>query len=468
VSTSGAVSIDSVAAGRSSRETSRTSGRPALLAVLVSALAILIGACTTPPAPLPRLDVPANDPVDHAAPCSRNVTGTSPDAPEDSAPADSSDVDVRVDRASNTITLVRGENVSIPTLRDEVNESLLREVEPGTWLLNATITVLTGASLHISSPDVRWLRMASGGGRVTAVNAFGGGIDIDGACITSWNEDADQVDDDHRDGRSYLLARDGATMTIDDSELRFLGSGDVESYGLSWRTEGSSGHIRGSVVSHLYYGLYSYGVDGLQVLDNEFHDNVLYGIDPHTHSRNLVIERNVVHHNGKHGIILAEDCVDSVIRDNVVYDNKHHGIVMYLHSDRNLIEGNESFRNAAQGININESNDNTIRNNKVYDNGESGIGLAQTARANLVEGNELRGNKKDGIRLVSEAADNKVRDNTIGRNARYGVYVDTVSGYDLTGNTVFSNRIGVMVRGEHVDEGDNQLFDNTEGGMMSR
>jgi parallel beta-helix repeat protein len=175
-----------------------------------------------------------------------------------------------------------------------------------------------------------------------------------------------------------------------------------------------------------------------------------------------------VHHNGKHGIILAEDCVDSVIRDNVVYANKHHGIVMYLHSDRNLIEGNESFDNAAQGININESNDNIIRSNKVYDNGESGVGVTQTARANLVEGNELRGNKKDGIRLVSEAAVTTVRDNTIGRNERYGVYIDTSGGYDVTGNTIFSNRIGVVVRGDEVDEDDNTVFDNTQRDMMAR
>jgi hypothetical protein len=61
-----------------------------------------------------------------------------------------------------------------------------------------------------------------------------------------------------------------------------------------------------------------------------------------------------------------------------------------------------------------------------------------------------------------------VRDNTIGRNARYGVYIDTVSGFDLADNIVFGSRIGVMVRGEAVDEGDNQLFDNTEGNVMNR
>ena len=173
--------------------------------------------------------------------------------------------------------------------------------------------------------------------------------------MTSWNEGKGTVDEDFLNGRGFLLARDGAQMTIDKAELLYLGFGDVESYGLSWRTEGSGGHVTNSLIAHLYFGVYSFDVGGLTISDNEVRDNQLYGIDPHTGSHNLTIERNVVHDNGKHGIILAEDCVDSVIRDNVVYRNQHHGIVLYLHSDRNLIEGNETFNNAAQGININES-----------------------------------------------------------------------------------------------------------------
>jgi parallel beta-helix repeat protein len=134
-----------------------------------------------------------------------------------------------------------------------------------------------------------------------------------------------------------------------------------------------------------------------------------------------------------------------------------------LGSDRNIIEGNESFGNAAQGININDSDGNTIRNNKIYDNGESGVALTQTSEANLVEGNQLRGNTKDGVRIVSEAAKTTVRGNTIGKNARYGIYIDTVSEFDLSDNIVFGSRIGVMTQGEKpVDEDDNQIFDNAE------
>ncbi len=436
-----------------------------LLAVMGAVLTVLTSACTTPtPAPLARHDVPADETVDPAKPCTRE----SSDAPPADQPAPSG-LDARFDAGTNTITLNGGENVSIPALSDKVNKpNALRETAPGEWLLGANILVQTGASLQISAPNVHWLKMASGGGTFVSIKAFGGGIDISGSCITSWDDGTHKVDENYQDGRGFLLARDGATMTIDKAELRYLGFGEVESYGLSWRTEGTTGKITNSVVSHNFYGLYTYEVGGLQVQDNEFHDNVLYGVDPHTRSHNLVIERNVVHDNGKHGIILAEDCVDSVIRDNIVYANAHHGIVMYLGSDRNTIEGNESFRNAAQGININESNGNTIRNNKVYDNTTDGVAVSQTAEDNVVEGNQLRGNQQDGIRLVSEASKTTVHDNVIGENVRYGVYVDSDGNFDLNGNTIFGNRTGVMVKGSApAGTGGNQLFNNTESDVKN-
>ena len=446
-------------------EQNRPPRRGVVLAVLGGVLAVLMSACATPtPDPLTRRDVPANATVDPAKPCSREAA--------DAAPADQpapAGLDARFDAGTNTITLTGGENVSIPALSDEVNKpDALRETAPGEWLLGANILVQKGASLQISAPNVRWLKMASGGGTFVSIKAFGGGIDVSGSCITSWVEAEQKVHENYEEGRGFLLARDGASMTIDKAELRYLGWGEVESYGLSWRTEGTTGQITNSVVSHLFYGLYTYEVGGLQVQDNEFHDNVLYGVDPHTRSHDLVIERNVVHDNGKHGIILAEDCVDSVIRDNIVYANDHHGIVMYLGSDRNTIEGNESFRNAAQGININESNGNTIRNNKVYDNTTDGVAVSQTAEDNVVEGNQLRGNQQDGIRLVSEATTTTVRDNTIGENVRYGIYIDSDGEFDLADNMIFGSRAGLMVKGtDAVGAGSNHLFDNTEADVKS-
>ena len=172
----------------------------------------------------------------------------------------------------------------------------------------------------------------------------------------------------------------------------------------------------------------------------------MYGAYPHTGSHDLVIERNTVHDNGKHGIILADDCIDSVIRDNVIYHNQHHGIVLYLRSSRSLVEGNENFARTGQGIKINESDANTIRGNRVYDNTESGIGITQTAQNNLVENNQSRGNQQDGIRVVGEAAQTFIRANTFGASGRYGVYVDVDADVDIAGNTIFGNLAGIMLR----------------------
>ena len=428
----------------------------------VAAVWLLVGACSTPEPPFTPREVAAAIPVDPAHPCLREAQpgGQSTTPPAPATP-------VRATLAAGVLTLSSGQGVSLAALSRAVGRSdALREVAPGEWLLGADLVVAKGATLRLAAPEVRWLKLRSEPGRFVSVKALGGGLDIRGTCVTSWDTTAQRADTEPTDGRGFLLARDGAQLTIDHAELRYLGYGAVESYGLSWRTQGTTGSITNSVVSHLYYGLYSNAIDGLVVRDNEFYSNVLYGIDPHTGSRNLRIERNAVHDNGKHGIILAEDCVDSVISDNVVYRNAHHGIVLYQRSDRNTVERNETFLNAAQGINVNESSDNVVRGNRVYRNSESGIGVGQTAQHNTVESNEIRDNQQDGVRLVSEATQNTVRGNVIGGNARYGIYVDGDGGFEMTANRIFGSRIGVLLKGTDQQPGsDNQLRENRDGDL---
>ena len=435
--------------------------RPALvrLAVLVTAGLLLTGCADKVPDALVRREVAPMAAGDPAKPCTREAAAAP--APTEPPPAG---LAATFDAANDKIVLSGGQNVTLAALKSELADpKFVQETAPGEWLVTKNIEITQGASLKVAAPGVRWLKLRSDDTGFVSIRALGGGLDIGGACVTSWDAGKNTVDENYLNGRSYLLARDGAQMTIDKSELAYLGYGAVESYGLSWRTEGSGGHITNSIVSHLYFGLYSFGVGGLTITDNEVYGSVLYGVDPHTGSHNLTIERNVVHDNGKHGIILAEDCTDSVIRDNVVYRNQHHGIVLYLHSDRNLIEGNESFANAAQGININESSNNTISTNRVYDNVESGIGIVQTAKDNAVRGNDVRGNQLDGVRLVSEATQTEVRDNVIAENLRYGVYVDSDGPFALAGNTIWKNRTGLMLKGTPTNAtSGNSIFNNTE------
>ncbi|MHA6621554.1 right-handed parallel beta-helix repeat-containing protein [Pseudonocardia sp. DLS-67] len=431
--------------------------------MLLAVAALLAGACSSPtPDPLTRQEAAADEKIDPAKPCTREASGDSGGGEAGGAAKAS------FDSGANTINLTGGEGVTLPALAKEVSGNALRDAGDGVWELRADIAVQNGASLRIAAPEVKWLKLISEDGKFASLKPSGGGLDVVGSCITSWDPGANAADTNLDDGRGYLLARDGAQMNIDHAEIRFLGNSTVESYGLSWRTEGTTGKITNSVVSNNYFGLYSYEVGGLVITDNEFHDNKLYGVDPHTGSHNLTIERNKVHDNGKHGIILAEDCVDSVIRDNVVYRNNHHGIVLYLRSDRNTIEGNDTFANAAQGININESNDSIVRGNRVYDNNESGIGITQTSENNLVENNQARGNKQDGVRVVSESARNTVRANTLGENGRYGVYIDIDGDVDIADNVIFANKSGIMLKGSAaVPDGTNEIFDNQQAAILN-
>src|SRR5699024_315089 len=64
-----------------------------------------------------------------------------------------------------------------------------------------------------------------------------------------------------------------------------------------------------------------------------------------------------------------------------------------------LIEGNSSFGNREDGIEIIQNNtDNQIINNKIYDNNKDGIKIDETTNENVtILGNEIKGNLGKGI-----------------------------------------------------------------------
>jgi parallel beta-helix repeat protein len=171
----------------------------------------------------------------------------------------------------------------------------------------------------------------------------------------------------------------------------------------------------------------------------------VFGIDPHTRSNRLLIEGNTAHHNGKQGIILAEECTDSIIRGNMVYANNLHGIVLYQRSNNNLVENNIAYGNGLQGININNSSNNTLRGNTTYANSEAGIGVGQQATNNRLEGNLARDNAKDGIYFYNASTGNTLRDNIVHDNMRYGIYVKSAGNTITSGNQVFDNTIGIYL-----------------------
>ncbi|HEY0814461.1 MAG TPA: right-handed parallel beta-helix repeat-containing protein, partial [Pseudonocardia sp.] len=312
-------------------------------AVVLSALALLAGCANAEPPPLVPHQVAPMAKADPAVPCSREA----PVGGADNAPAPAGTA-AMFDRTAQKIVVTAGNGVSLPQLSRIVNDpAALSETAPGEWLLNVDLEIDKGASLVVSTPAVRKLELSSAAGRFVAVRVDGGKLAVTGSCVTSWDVAQRHADTDYADGRSFILASDGATMTVDRAEVRYLGYADVQSYGLAWRLAGTTGRVTDSIISNLYFGVYTLQVGGLVVTGNEVYDNIVYGIDPHTGSHDMTITHNVVHDNGKHGIILAEDCVNNVVSDNVVYANQQHGIVLFLRSDHNTVQRNESFNNGS-------------------------------------------------------------------------------------------------------------------------
>ena len=375
------------------------------------------------------------------------------------------------DPNTNTIVLRAGAPMSLPAISRALGRpEALRELAPGEWLLSANLRIERGALLHIAGPDVRRLKLRSEAGGFVWIKALGGQLAFIDTCVTSWDSAKNAVDENYDDGRGFVLARDGARMDIRGSELSYLGYLANESYGVAWRTPGTSGEAANSRFSYNFDGLYSYEASDLVIRSNEVHHNVLYGIDPHTRSNRLVIESNISHHNGKQGIILAEECSDSVVRGNTVYSNTLHGIVIYQRSNNNLVENNTSYDNGQQGINVNDASHNTLRGNTVYGNAEAGIGLGQDANDNQVLGNTVRDNRKDGIYLYSDASGNVLSDNTVAENTRYGIYIKSEGNRIAGGNHVFGNSVGVYLNVSTppvISREDNRIEGNRDADVRS-
>jgi parallel beta-helix repeat protein len=424
---------------------------PAALAALarrISPCAVAGAPATTKPAPAPPMA-----------------------AQPPAAPEVANSTVVHYDPAKNTILLRRGARTTLAGVSRVIQQpAALRELAPGEWLLGANLRIEPGAALRIAAPEVRWLKLRSDDQVFVWLKALGGQLTFADTCVSSWDVARNGYDERDAKGRSFILARDGARMDIERADLRYLGYDGPEAYGIAWRTSGTTGKIVDSFVSHNFYGLYTYEVDGLVIRGNEVAYNSMYGIDPHTRSMRLVIENNIAHDNGKHGIILAEECSDGVIRGNVAFGNLHHGIVLYQRSNNNLVEGNIAYSNGGHGINVNDAANNIVRDNHVYDNLEAGIGVGQGAAKNQLLDNLVSGNRRDGVSFYSEAADNLLRDNMIDGNTRYGVYVKNAGKASIEGNRIVGNAIGVYLNLDQpfdVSRQSNHISDNHEADLRT-
>lgn len=369
---------------------------------------------------------------------------------------------MRWSSTSNRIYVEGGGAVNLTAIKTAVPNAPVDLVDAagGIWLLRANLMIEDGSVLVLHGTarggDVNELRLHSSNSSNSFVNvtADWGGIDIEGTRITSWDPAVNGPDTEFASsGRAYIrvksrLAPDGITphesrMDIVDSDISYLGYDASESYGLTWKVNGTHpvpgqsifdhvnvyGDIIGNRLHHNFWGVYAYGHEGGQWLNNEVDHNAGYGFDPHDDSDHLLIEGNDVHHNGGlgrglHGIIASKRCDHLVIRNNRSWANAGNGIMLHRHCDDSVVEHNESFLNGDSGIALFDVDRTTVRHNLIVSNANAGIRMSVGCADNVLANNEIADSGENGVLLTpgTDPAEPDPVDPTVtNRNRRHTV-----------------------------------------------
>jgi parallel beta-helix repeat protein len=296
-----------------------------------------------------------------------------------------------------------GGRVDLPALaealaRDGRADILTRQ--DGAWLLSRSLVVRPGASLEVRKAT---LRLRSEPNRFVGLAPGTGRPD-------------DRLDD----GRAWVLARDGAVMTVLRSRMEQLGYDRAERSGVVWRTRTTSGAIHHSTFAGNWYGVY------------------------HGGTRNLQVERNVFRHNLRHGMVLAAGCSNATVRGNQAYANAGHGMVLYQGANDVTLAGNEVHDNRLSGIDINSSLRLRLSDNVVYGN-DIGLHVHGRSRSVVADANRLSANRLDGLRVSSGATQVTAAKNLIDFNHRAGVFIAEGAAEIGPANRLLDNEMGVWL-----------------------
>lgn len=293
---------------------------------------------------------------------------------------------------------------NLSRIADQLEDPDVLQEEAGVeknWILNAGVTVAENSTLYVNSTDTLWLKIVADGKTAYPIQVLGG-LKIDSTKISSWDPNTNNYTssrDSHRDGkdvhigtpRPYIVVRDDATGTTDITNSEIAHMGYESGYGgdtPGLRYDGGDGSIiRGNNIKDLYFGFYSSGIGGIAIENNYIHDNIHYGVDPHTGTHDMTIRNNTVTDNGSIGIICSLDCYDITIENNTVYNNTKMGIMLSRNMTDSIVRNN-NVSNEDRGIVISESSNNQIYNNTVSASG-TGMDLDKESFENIIHDNTI-------------------------------------------------------------------------------
>ena len=335
-------------------------------------------------------------------------------------------------RAGHTDWVVLGRgSYDLDRLARQLGSRVLERSEDGSYLLRRPLYIAPTGTLALR--DGQWLKLSIEDG--VFLLSHGKFVSV-GARITSWSRrqastgtrpalsKSQQRLRRHHVPRPYLLFQNGSTTWIAASELSGLGyMGGFSSYGLSFSaTLGEQGlnallqrlpppraWLIGNRIEELFFGLYSNRAAELVAVGNDFDRNLVYGIDPHDYSRNVLIARNVARNTQyAHGLILSREVSGAQILENVAIRNAGSGIMLDRACEDVLIGENLTASNQNDGISIFESDAAWLVGNESSLNLRNGI-LVRNSDEVRIRSNTLARNGVDGVELVARPLDDPSR-----------------------------------------------------------
>ncbi|MGI3746422.1 MAG: mannuronan 5-epimerase AlgG [Janthinobacterium lividum] len=295
--------------------------------------------------------------------------------------------------------------MTLQELAKKVPKQYLSETSPGVFLARLPIVVGKNGILEVDKKTTE-LRLSQDAGAFLVNDNL---LFMSDTKLTGWSEKANgpSTFKAPKEFRPFLLSWGGTQTYMFNTKVASLGYNNSKSYGISisqytpnmkaqMNRPEPTGWIVNSDFSDMWYGFYCYETRDFVVKGSTYHDNIIYGIDPHDRSHGLIIAENTVYGTKKkHGIIVSREVNDSFIINNKTYDNHLSGIVLDRNSVNNLVAYNEIYRNHTDGITLYESADNLLWGNRVFANKRHGIRVRNSTNIklydNLAIGNGLMG-----------------------------------------------------------------------------
>ena len=315
----------------------------------------------------------------------------------------------RQERLDAKVILVKAGVVDIAAVHKAVGDRDYIIRHDKGYLLKVPLYIQSGAALVVQG-EKQALRLSQQPGVFIASR---GDLYIVDTNITGWqvaqNKPARFTNRDHF--RPFLVFWDGSKTYIAGSRLTHLGYSAAKAYGLTFSTNGAfvkenpdspwpKGWLVENEFNDLYYGFYSHEAKDIAIIGNTYKDNIVYAIDPHDRSHNLIIANNETTGTKiKHGIIASRSVHNSWIFNNRSHGNAGAGIMLERSSTHNVVAHNEVYNNE-DGISFYESGHNISWGNIVKDNRKNGFRIRNSQNIKL-GGECMLGNGGYGLDVYS-------------------------------------------------------------------